>query len=99
MVRVFHIEIAHADMRGGGQLDGHCRKTYVLLCRDVRLEGRSEMKGERIAQREVGWDRHDAEVERMGSRGMERKSVGWETRNRTLSVDLGLGQTGNGESS
>lgn len=54
MVRVFHIERAHADMRGGGQLDGHCRKTYVLLCRDVRLEGRSEMKGERIAQREVG---------------------------------------------
>lgn len=35
------------------------------------------MKGERIEQRELGWDRHDAQVERMESNG---KTVGWETR-------------------
>jgi hypothetical protein len=31
-------------------------------------EGTSEMKGERIEQREVGGDRHDAQVERMERR-------------------------------
>ena len=75
----------------------------MLLCRDVPFrplqvvtwEGRSEMKGERIERRELGGDRHDAQVERMESNG---KTVGWETRSGSTTVsvgstpvDLGLG--------
>lgn len=50
------------------------KKTYVAAMprRALQVEwevGRSEMKGERIEQRELGWDRHDAHVERMESDG------------------------------
>ena len=33
------------------------------------------MNGERIEQRELGWDRHDAEVERIEWDGMEKKKL------------------------
>ena len=72
-VEVFHIEM-RACTRGGGHLvalrlsTGYCTK---ILCaamprrafrplQVVTLDGTSEMNSERIEQRELGWDRHDA---------------------------------------